>query len=84
MLSRRNAFRALAFSGIGAAGAVSAVDEPLTAGQVRGAAALVGLDLDEERLRILLPVLENRRRQLRELRAIPIGGHAGIDLPDSL
>ncbi len=80
VLSRRHAFQALALGGLAAPNARP--DEgKLTTGDIRATAALAGLDLTEERARILLPVLENRRRQLRELRAIRIGDDVRPHLP---
>ena len=66
-VSRRRLFQAIALTG--ASGAAAEAAEPaITLEVLRNVSAANGTNLSDDRLRVMKPVLENRRAQVRALR----------------
>jgi hypothetical protein len=71
-VSRRKLFGALAFTA-GCGPAVEAAESGIPLDVLRNVAWAHGIDLSDDRLRVIKPVLEHRQAQLRALREFEAG-----------
>ena len=71
-LSRRQAIRSVAL-GVGASAPLPGADTAVSLGALRSASSLNGVALDDQQLRVVQPVIEQRRPQIERLRAFEVG-----------
>jgi hypothetical protein len=76
-IPRRRLLQALSFAG-GIGATADAQDSDLSVEALRSVSMSHGRNLNDERLRVLKPVLERRRAQLRALRSFEVDDAVGL------